>query len=285
MWPLPKPAHALDNILSRCCTSMNNTELANRIGTATSSLEAVSENYEALGTAGLLHTIPPADSVDGVVSQQEMEWLYTNKFSKKGSPLRVIYDEILAAVPNEICPLCGQKQVRTLDHYLAKSLHPALAVTPINLVPACRDCNMEKLAHQPTCAEEQTMHPYYDNIEDGIWLLASVIEETPPALQFFVDPPLNWPAIKAARVRFHFSSLKLARLYGVHAAAELIQIQFALLKVNERGGSDAVRLHLSDQAESRRMINRNSWQAAMYSALSNSAWFCEGGLRLVRVNI
>lgn len=281
MWPLSKPTHNLGDILNRCRTSMNDADLANRIESATGTLESAAANFEALGITGHFHTILSADSVGGIVSKQEMEWLYTNKFSKKGSPVRMIYDEILAA--NELCPLCGQRSTKTLDHYLAKSLHPALAVTPINLVPVCRDCNTEKLDHQPTCAEEQTLHPYYDNVEDGIWLLASVVEATPPALHFVADPPADWPEVKSARVKFHFSSFKLARLYGIHAAAELIQIQYALLRVNERGGSDAVRLHLSDQAESRRMVNRNSWQAAMYSALSNSQWFCEDGLQRVRL--
>lgn len=280
MWPLPKPEHNLGNILNRCRNSMSDIDLANRIGTATSIFESAAASYEALGAAGNLYTIESTASVGSMVSKQEMEWLYTNKFSKKGSSVRAIYDEILAAT--ELCPLCGQKQVKTLDHYLAKSLHPALAVTPINLVPACRDCNTEKLAHQPTCAEEQTLHPYFDNVEDGIWLLASVIEATPPALHFFADPPADWPAVKAARARFHFSSFKLASLYATHAAAELVQIQYALLRMHERGGADAVRLHLSEQAESRRMVNRNSWQAAMYSALSNSRWFCEAGFLRVR---
>ena len=282
MWPLSKPSHDLRDILNRCRACMNNVNLANRIETATAALELAKTHYEAVVTVGNFYTIPSADTVAGIVSREEMEWLYTSKFSKKGSPVRVIYDEILTGAPNGMCPLCGQRTVSTLDHYLAKSQHPALTVTPVNLVPACRDCNTEKLAHQPSCAEQQTLHPYYDNVEDGTWLHASVVENMPPAIWFYVDPPTNWPVIKAARVRFHFSSLKLARLYGAHAAAELIQIQFALLKVSERGGPDAVRMHLSDQAESRRRSNHNSWQAAMYATLSNSVWFCTDGLHYVR---
>lgn len=282
MRQLVKPMRDIREILDRCSASISDIDFANRLEVATETLAVAAQSYDATATLSGLYAVESADTVAGVVSRQEMEWLYKNKLVRRTSPARVFYDEILTAAPNGICPLCGQRTVSTLDHYLAKTLHPAFAVTPANLVPACRDCNAEKLDHQPSCAEEQTLHPYYDNVEDHIWLYASVVEGTPPALHFYASPPADWPAIKAERVRFHFSSFKLANLYGAHAAAELIQIQYALLRVGERGGVGAVRSHLEDQAESRRQAHRNSWQAAMYSALSTSPWFCEEGYRRIR---
>jgi len=44
-------------------------------------------------------------------------------------------------------------------------------------------------------------------------------------------------------------------------------------------GPAAVRDHLKQDEESRRKADLNSWQAACYSALAASDWFCAGGFR------
>lgn len=77
------------------------------------------------------------------VNGDEMIKLYNNKLvkSKKG---RKYYDQILSSSPKNRCPLCGVREVSTLDHYLEKSKYPYLSVSPYNLVPSCKDCNYGK---------------------------------------------------------------------------------------------------------------------------------------------
>ena len=70
--------------------------------------------------------------------------VYDGRMAAQGSPGRTIYDAIKLASPNGLCPLCGQRVVATLDHYLPKSRYAALAVNPANLIPACSDCNKAK---------------------------------------------------------------------------------------------------------------------------------------------
>ncbi|WP_053161421.1 HNH endonuclease [Streptomyces caatingaensis] len=65
---------------------------------------------------------------------------------------------------NELCPLCGISKVTTIDHQLLKGRYPLLAVVPVNLVPACRDCNTGKGEEAPATAEDQPLHPYYDDL-------------------------------------------------------------------------------------------------------------------------
>ena len=52
-----------------------------------------------------------------------------------------------------------------------KSHYPALAVVPINLVPACRDCNNAKKTQVPSLPNDIFLHPYYDNVEGEKWLV------------------------------------------------------------------------------------------------------------------
>jgi hypothetical protein len=132
---------------------------------------------------------------------------------------------------NDICPMCGQRTVGTLDHYLAQSLHPALVVTPANLLPSCGDCNKAKLDAQPRAVIEQTLHPYFDDADDGVWLYANVEEGTPTALLFYPDPPTVWPETKQARVRLHFRTFGLGALYASHSAVELNNIRYGLQRI------------------------------------------------------
>ena len=169
----------------------------------------------------------------------------------------------------------------TLDHHLPKARYPALAVTPINLVPACADCNRAKTDSIAKTREEQSLHPYFDDVEDESWLEAEVVEGAPAALRFYVRPPDTWDELKIGRVRYHFRLFNLAALYASHAAEELVGIRYRLTTLLDcGGGAGAVREHLQEEAESRGAIKANSWQAAVYKALANCDWYCDGGFKL-----
>jgi hypothetical protein len=51
---------------------------------------------------------------------RELVYLYTGVLSRKNSRVRYIYDAIKAAAKDDLCPLCAQRQVFTLDHYLER---------------------------------------------------------------------------------------------------------------------------------------------------------------------
>jgi hypothetical protein len=77
----------------------------------------------------------------GSTSATQLKNLYDDNFARARSTGRPIYDRIMAAAPRSICPLCKLRTVSTLDHFLPKATYPLLAVTPLNLVPCCSDCN------------------------------------------------------------------------------------------------------------------------------------------------
>ena len=60
---------------------------------------------------------------------------------RKNGPGRATYDLLKLSAKGGFCPLCGQRNVSTLDHYLPKESYPDLSILPINLVRACSDCN------------------------------------------------------------------------------------------------------------------------------------------------
>lgn len=164
-----------------------------------------------------------------------------------------------------------------LDHHLPQSAHPALIVTPVNLVPACSECNKTKLATEAGHAGEQTFHPYFEDADDARWLFATVKETVPASLVFHPGPPPHWDAIKSERIRWHFATYKLAALYASHAAVELNDIKFGLQQMAQRNSAEEISDHLRGVATSRAAAHANSWRRATYEALADSDWFCNGG--------
>ena len=274
---LPKPAISAKQSFEKCFTFLGDCALKTRLATIVQQIVDAESLYLQKAQTKELFTIPEGGDI-GSVTKKELENLYKYPFSKEGTAPRVEIYDVLRAVPRDgICPLCCQRVVSTLDHYLAKTKHPALAVTPINLIPACSDCNKTKSASQPNSPEEQTLHPYFDDLGIETFLFATVIAGNPPALVFYVEPPANWENLTKERVTRHFSKLKLGALYSVHAGVELTNINALLKRLAVQGGGSAVRAFLMEQRDSRKAAARNSWQTATYEALAGSNWFCTVG--------
>ena len=281
MRSLSKPTTSAGEAFALCVGEYPDSDLKDRLAGVAPTIEQAGAKYEELGSNLEFYKIVATDDVDGKVTIREMKELYSSKLVQKPVPRRQIYEAIMTLPARGICPLCGQRFVSTLDHYLPKSEHPALAVLPLNLVPACADCNKSKLTKAPTTARQQTFHPYYDKFGTERWLYARVLKSSPPALEFIVRPPSNWSAILAARARWHLKVFQLRKLFASHAAEELVCIRHSLLMIHQSAGASGVHDHLAEQAKSREAAQPNSWQTATYAALSASGWFCDVGVQLI----
>jgi hypothetical protein len=213
----------------------------------------------------------------GAVTADELVAVYDQRMAGKSGPGRGIYDHIKMLPKGDRCPFCDQRNVSTLDHVLPKAEYPSLAVAPLNLVGACMECNNVKKNLAPINAVDVVLHPYFDDITGTQWLKASVVQQIPCALTFSVVPPPAWSATLTARAINQFSLLGLASLYSSEAARELANIRHNLAQHFGAGGAAAVKAELTRQWHSRRMSSTNSWQTAMYEAISRDDWFCDGG--------
>lgn len=283
MRAIQKPLMDVKSVIELCANNLRDKDLAARLRSSAVYIEAYENLYESKGSIQELYSFPENVNVP-TVSIDEMKKLYTNTFARKNGPTRGIYDAIKLLAPGDICPLCNQRTVSTLDHHLSKSQHPLFAVTPINLVPACKDCNTDTSARRPTTSAEQTLHPYFDSVDEYIWLSAMVEESDPPVVVFYADPPDVWGDVKKAMVVSHFDTFGLGKLYTTHAAVELGNIFGDIEVVDKVGGTTAVHDELMARAIRRRRIMKNTWQAAMLEALGNSKWFCDGGYKKITNN-
>jgi hypothetical protein len=275
------------NLLRTCINSIDDAGTVAAFNLIETDISAAANQYDLNGQSKTLYTIPPNNShkdtvLIGGLTKKELTSLYTQQMVARTKPARHYYDVLRISAPQGVCPFCGIGAVKTLDHYLPKSKFPLLSVLSLNLVPACRDCNTEKLAILATSAGEQTLHPYYDHQEfiTDQWLFGSVEQTVPIAISYFVNAPPHWSATSARRVQTHFNSYGLDAKFSTQASTEissllpLLKNHFALM------GHSKIQSFLQSVATTELNLHRNSWKAAMYQALANNNWFCNTGYRL-----
>jgi hypothetical protein len=279
MWNIAKPGTSAADAFVECLKRMTKTSLRDRLQAAVEEVALAAQRYDAASSLATVHELRASEFKSSSVPDSEFIALYSGRMAAGAGPGRHIYDSIRMAATNGICPLCAAQQVAVLDHHLPKSNFPKLAVCPINLVPCCDRCNKLKRELYPSTAETQTLHPYYDVVDHVRWLVAAVEESSPATIGFSVVSPPSWNEILQSRVQHHFRLFNLGSLYGSLAGSEMAAIKGTLGRVFESAGSIAVREHLLDQADSRAANHCNSWQAALYSGLADSDWYCSGGFR------
>lgn len=274
------PAHTVTDVVNCLDGHIEVDDLQQRLLDSVPALELAEADYREKGGNRLLYQIVETNAA-GQLTLAEMKGMYT-RLSRKGGHARHIYDAIKLLSPGGICPLCCQRKVSTLDHYLAKAKHAAYTITPWNLVPACKDCNTDTNERRPTAHNEQTLHPYFDEIDDDIWLFATIEQTTPPSASFFVARPDSWAEEKYQRVCHHFETFGLGALYATHAAGEIVTYSHTARRLHssaadEVAGTAGVKAYFDGLSQDRRQDMRNTWQAALCQALASSDWYCSGG--------
>ena len=289
MRKLAKPTENPKTVFLECISGISDLDLRQRLTGCADLIDAEATEFDNKIKLHELYKLSQNKStkktksvrvINGLVTVDELKDVYTYQFVPADAPGRKLYDKILFQPLNSKCPFCFHRLVSTVDHYLPKAYYPLLSVVPLNLVASCKDCNTGKLADRPTNSTEEILHPYYDNVEDDLWLKARVQQTSPARVEFFVDAPDYWTIKLKQRVEHHFLSLELNDLYSTESATELINIKHQLQEQLDSGGINAVKLHLQDTARSRKKAYLNSWQTALYTALSSDKWYYSGGFQL-----
>ncbi|MDW3689198.1 HNH endonuclease signature motif containing protein [Cupriavidus sp. CV2] len=282
MRKISRPTHDANEVFELCVNSISDMSLRERLLNIGPKIAHGYTEYDDFATATQLHAVPQIlgknDHIAiGEVTKGELKGLYTSHMVPDGKPARRIYDELRALAQK--CPLCGIGQVKTLDHYLPKSKYPQYSVLPINLVPACRDCNTEKLANTTEEAHNQTIHPYFDGAHffTDRWVMAEIQQTSPVSVVFYSEPPASWDDISKLRAAAHLSSYKLTDRFSIEVATEISSLQYIL---TEAPDSHTRRDLLLTRFEAYQKISKNSWQTALHHALSDSEWYCDVGYGL-----
>jgi hypothetical protein len=272
MRPLDMPRMDPEAVLRITTSRIANAELRARFDDSVPVLLNDGDAFVDAGQRGQLSSLDAADFPLGTLSEGDLRHHYDRRFARRGSPGRDYYDELLLSPTFGRCPYCGVGVVATLDHYLPKDDFPAISVLPANLVPSCRDCNHEKLRYKPSPTSAALLHPYFDDVDSAVWLVAQVIEGEPPGVIFDVEREIAAPL--RARLIKHLEQFGLHSRYASYAGELIAQLELDLSQLFRAAGAEAVASHLMDLATVRSTYTNNGWDLAVIRALAANDWYC-----------
>jgi 5-methylcytosine-specific restriction endonuclease McrA len=269
----PEPGVDAIELVAACARRVRHYLSPSELNVALRKYPSIMYSYRKLGSVGALHSYTHVDA--SPLTGDHFKRMYENHLVA-GSE-RASYDEILMGAPDGVCTYCGLRPASVLDHHIPASVHRELSVLPLNLVPACRDCNTVKDAFCPTSESSCLFHPYFDDWDSHIRLTASLIHSDPIQVTYSVRAvdPMYQPA--ATRAEHHIELLKLTELYVVYAHSDLAERKQQFADIYAAGGSAALQSFLKGEAASRAAVRLNSWSSALLRCLASDIEFCQGG--------
>lgn len=280
MMRLNDPIYDFEKTIDDCCLGITgNNTLLGRIEKGRGSLITQGDSYLKSAMKGELYLIDPINienEKDPIVfdnlRKSDLVKVYDQYFVSDIKPARKIYESLLNSA-KEKCPFCGGIGVpRNLDHFLPKAHFPQFSIFPRNLVPACRDCNMDGKGQSfSTYAEDQIIQPYLDHdrffLEQWIYCKYNIGDGNIPGdFEYFVDPPVEWSEIDKGRVRKHFSDFNLSKRYGIKAAEYLGTILRQVNYLEDRDLRQEIKAIIF-QPGIDAVPFPNHWSLGMYQAL------------------
>lgn len=274
--------YSYNDVLELCVEGITgNAQLRKQVSDERANFLPFKDEYEKAAIKSQLFSIPSIDTsttqnpnVIGPLKKNDLEKLYTQYFADKNKPARKVYDAIKNSA-KESCPFCGGIGTpKNVDHFLPKAHFPQFSVLPFNLVPACRDCNMESKGHGYAIKEEeQIIHPYFEaaHFFNEQWIFANYSagtgDDDPGFFEYCVVPPVTWSETDKKRVAKYFKDFDLATRYATQAAKHLKTV---LAQINRNLNKnvpveEVVEDLLEPVLDECEFVNH--WQYAMYQGL------------------
>jgi len=250
-------------IFELCVNGFSDEDKKSKLLSCKQLVETDSKNYQKL-IPKKIDSFCKSDLPANVTSK-EMKSVYDRKFAAADSDGRKYYNTIISQAEHGICPICGIRMVSTLDHYLPKAKVPTLVVTPSNLIPACRDCNMDKKADMVLDPKQTPVHLYFDRLPDDIWLYVTVGSNM--EIQYYISCPDTWDDSLRCRVEKHLETYNLHTLYSSHAATEIADKQLQWRELQRIGSDSDIFKDIHGMRISTEARDLNSWKAALYRGL------------------
>lgn len=260
---------SVKDIVTECASSFRDETLKGKYISSAEYIEQKSQEYVAVANNNDWPDILPHETVNMIISKDEMVKLYDRKFVIHPEVRAKYYDKILANAKSGKCPICGIGQASTLDHYLAKTLYPTYSVTPDNLIPACKDCNTNKGNIPVDSKHDAPLHPYFDDVDNIVWLCAAIVSKNDILVaQYYVNPEIEKADVGLyARLCAHLKLYKLKHAYSVQAATEISENTALWQTVYRRSGENGLLQYLSECLCSCEMVQKNTWKTALLRGL------------------
>ncbi|MGW6866138.1 hypothetical protein [Streptomyces sp. NPDC054901] len=286
MWHLDPPTLSARDSWEKCTSRSRGpkgtTGFGEKLRNAADAAQTAADAFVAAARSRTLHSLEPTTLGlgDNIKNATVTTIVYENGMVSDSSAGREIYDALMDAPEDDLCPLCRHSDVTQLDHVMPRTTHPALCVTPQNLVPVCGPCNHTKGETASTKAGEVLLHPYYDRVDHESWLNAAVAPGGFGRLKYFVTAPATWDSVLTARVEHHFRFLDLGKRYSTRANNTLRGMRHHLTRQLVTTGPAGIRDYLEELATSHLVEDLNHWSGVAYRSWAADDAFCEGAFAL-----
>lgn len=260
----PLPGKAAKDIFRECVNDYSKKDMRTKLLKFLDGVERCSEDYNINIPHDIENFVHPHLSEEETTALQNV---YNNKFAKEGYVGKKYYNAIMAQAGG-ICPICGTGYPANLDHYLPKSIYSLLVVTPLNLVPSCRDCNFGKGSYLATQSIDLPLHPYFDNIRYK-WLEAHIdfVNDGSFSIIYYNGLDESVDYIMKHRLDIHIKVHDLQKTFASRALTEIDSIKYRYKKMLLSASFKEFENDLKDVCESAEIDDLNSWKSALYRAL------------------
>ncbi|RZG86161.1 HNH endonuclease [Acinetobacter sp. WCHAc060033] len=298
MFRKPLPNFTIQDTYPVCISYISNAGIKQYMVDMQEHVYTQSEKYLKLISQSKLQELDiptifniPVDTNGRKSQTHENNWFvklykyYLSKNEQKYSDANKFYNRIkLDGVINnnsKRCCYCNNHKIEVVDHFLPESKYIFLAVNPINLVPACEECNDNKHAYSPSATEPVLVHPYFDFIDHINWLDVRLVERVEAkdenkyiySFEYFVKE-ISESSVSIDRIKKTFEELKINNNITFDAQnffnTELI---YDLRDPEELGGLLDTDLALHFKRKSEKLVTQgyglNHWKVALYQMLSS----------------
>lgn len=232
--------------------------------------------YAVCMRASAASSIPKSSDIAGVLNEGEAKYVYDSLRRLKYGGMTMA-DAIFRTARFGKCAYCGHGAPIQLDHYLPRSSYVEYSFCPLNLVPACANCNSTafKGANPPAGPQDTFFHPYYDNPDDGRWLFVNMtVGSDGLEVKFDVQRPAGWPIDKYQRVAYTFRKLRLSKVYAQDVISEISARRDVLGKIFKSAAAAGLQSFFAEQGAQYASDNPNAWIRVAYEYLSKTGAIC-----------
>ena len=191
-----------------------------------------------------------------------------------------VYQWLLNRTPWGTCPMCNERTAATIDHYLPASKWPEFSILPLNLVPACSDCNQDKRDHHEASGHPLFVHHYVDPVEAHGQFLFADVDVTNGLVDVVFRLAINdsMPQAVAHRIGSQYERLGFATFFRTRALHETASRLLSIRMDVDDGASPGSVRHdlLRDRGSWAATAGLNHWKCATLEALAASDEICRG---------
>lgn len=223
--------------------------------------------YFSLASSGNLGIL--SEQLCGIsqhVGDEEMKYLYNDRLRKAYKDS--FYKWLKTNEGNNFhkCSYCEKGDVSELDHLLPRSKFPIFAVTPVNLIPSCHECNNNKSDNS-----KLNINPYFEDTTKYIWLKCQIVKQygdyTVRYSLDFTDVVFNSDVKERIKNTYCFgnnSILSRYSIWGINKITDKLELwksillsygKFRLLEMLER------------EIQSIKTCSDNSYELALYRGM------------------